>query len=116
MTAERTVSRADHEAFINSTHTLVSDLKILLEKITEASEVNAPKKRLSAPESVLLLKMLEAVQRFRTSQMEAIMAELEQYDYESGKELIAWLREQMDNLEYDAMRRRLNELAGSYLA
>jgi hypothetical protein len=39
--------------------------------------------------------------------MEEIIAELEGYEYESGGELVSWLREQLDNLEYDAVRERL---------
>jgi hypothetical protein len=39
--------------------------------------------------------------------MEEILDKLEMYHYESGGELVQWLREQMDNLEYDAIRDRL---------
>jgi hypothetical protein len=38
------------------------------------------------------------------------LAELEKYEYESGGELIPWLREQIDNLEYDAVREKLEEI------
>ena len=38
------------------------------------------------------------------------MTELELHESETGEELITWLREQMDNLEYDAMQERLSQL------
>jgi hypothetical protein len=42
--------------------------------------------------------------------MEGILDEIESYDYESGGELVLWLREQMDNLEYDEICTKLESL------
>jgi hypothetical protein len=42
--------------------------------------------------------------------MEDTLAELEEYEYESGGDLVEWLREQMDNLEYEAIQERLEEI------
>ena len=39
--------------------------------------------------------------------MEEILRKLEENEYESGGELIIWLREQLDNLEYDVIGERL---------
>jgi hypothetical protein len=41
--------------------------------------------------------------------MEETLAKLEGYEYESGGALVAWLRKQADDLEYDAIRERLEE-------
>jgi hypothetical protein len=38
--------------------------------------------------------------------------ELEQYRYETGEDLIRWLREQAENFDYDAMHKRLENLPG----
>jgi hypothetical protein len=38
------------------------------------------------------------------------MTALEGCEYESGGELIPWIREQLDNLEYDAIREKLESL------
>jgi hypothetical protein len=40
------------------------------------------------------------------------MMELDKYEYDSGGELVSWLREQLDNLEYDAIRDRLEDRDG----
>ena len=42
--------------------------------------------------------------------MEEIMDELERYEYEEGGELVAWLREQIDSLEYEAIVCRIDRL------
>jgi hypothetical protein len=39
--------------------------------------------------------------------MENVVSELERYEYETRGDLVAWLREQMDDLEYDGIRKRL---------
>jgi hypothetical protein len=40
-------------------------------------------------------------------EMETVMEELERYDYDRGAELVTWLREQVDNLEYASVMNRL---------
>ena len=63
------------------------------------------------PDPVLLRELAEACKRYKANIMEEALEKLEQYHYESGGELVQWLREQMDNLEYDIILKRLeNEL------
>jgi hypothetical protein len=90
---------------------LIEDAGILLQNIqkflTEITGQQKIKPQASAPEPAMLAKLLEACEAYRTSIMEEILQELESYEYESGGELVAWLREQLDNLEYDAILERL---------
>jgi hypothetical protein len=45
--------------------------------------------------------------------MEEAVRDLKRYEYEACGELVPWLREQIDNLEYDAVAERLKSfLAG----
>jgi hypothetical protein len=62
-----------------------------------------------SPDRVLLQKMLDASKRSMTSEMENILADLERYDYESGGEIVDWIRERIDGLEYTAIAERLEE-------
>ncbi|MCL2009690.1 MAG: ATP-binding protein [Synergistaceae bacterium] len=102
--------RLSNGAFIAHLESLIAGLTEVLKHAAEASGADKPKERLPEPESSLLQNLLEAAAHFKSSQMEDVMGELEQYEYETGGELITWLKEQMDNLEYDAMRERLEEL------
>jgi CheY-like chemotaxis protein len=95
-------------AFIVKVETALEDLKKLLET---AAENNSPKKKTAAPDTSLLEKLVDASKRFKPAVMENIMTELEGCEYESGGDLIPWLREQIDNLEYDAVREKLESLA-----
>jgi CheY-like chemotaxis protein/HPt (histidine-containing phosphotransfer) domain-containing protein len=100
--------RMGNEAFLVYMEILIANLTGFLGHANELSATDIPKKRLPAPDEALLRKLLEETTRFRTPQMEEVMSRLEQFEYESGGELVAWLREQIDNLEYDAIKERLS--------
>jgi PAS domain S-box-containing protein len=91
-------------AFIAKAETLLGGLRKLLEG---AAEKGGDKPRAPEPDKALLEKLLDASKHFKPAIMEEIMTELEGCEYESGGELIPWLREQLDNLEYDAIREKL---------
>jgi signal transduction histidine kinase/DNA-binding response OmpR family regulator len=98
--------QAANADFIKMTESLLSDIGELLEKIDAGK---AAKKKVPSPDPVALANLLEAAKRYKTTIMENILDEIESCEYESGGELVAWLREQMDNLEYDAICSRLEE-------
>jgi signal transduction histidine kinase/DNA-binding response OmpR family regulator len=93
--------------FIESVELLLIDIGDLLKK---AEAEKSEKRKAAAPDPALLEKLLDACRRFKSSQMEEAQAELESFEYESGGELVSWLREQLDNLEYDAIRERLESM------
>ncbi|MDR1946984.1 MAG: response regulator [Desulfovibrio sp.] len=102
---------ADNGDFLGSVDKLLDDLRKLLKKVSE-EKTETEKPRAPSPDKLLLQKLADDCALFRTSEMEATLLELEGYAYESGGELVAWLREQLDNLEYDAMLERLQNESG----
>jgi hypothetical protein len=90
-------------------------VEILLERIREILEKIAggkeAKPRAPSPDPALLRELLEACKRYRSNVMEEILVKLESSDYDSGGDLVGWLREQADNLEYDAIIERLETSA-----
>jgi signal transduction histidine kinase/CheY-like chemotaxis protein len=99
--------QAQNGRFIKTTETLLSSLEELLEKVSPKT----PRQKASVPDQALLQKIAEACARYQAKEMEEALAGLEQYEYESGGELVQWLRKQADNLEYDAIRERLASAA-----
>ncbi|GHS85599.1 hypothetical protein AGMMS49957_02000 [Synergistales bacterium] len=95
--------------FISSIEDLVEDLKRLLRKVEERGGPKA-KEHKDAVDRCALMQLLDACRRFKTTAMEEAMAGIEIYDYESDAELASWLREQLDNLEYDSIAKRLEEV------
>jgi CheY-like chemotaxis protein len=98
---------ASNLSFIEMTESLLAGLGDILKKAEDGKEA---KQKVSSPDTALLEKLLNATRRYKSGLMEEIMGEIESYDYESGGGLVLWLREQMDNLEYDAICSRLEEM------
>jgi PAS domain S-box-containing protein len=99
--------RAKNATFIAKAAALLDGLRKLLESAAAGGE---EKRKAAAPDRELLEKLLDASRRFKPAIMEEVMTELESCEYESGGELIPWLREQLDNLEYDAIREKLESM------
>jgi signal transduction histidine kinase/DNA-binding response OmpR family regulator/HPt (histidine-containing phosphotransfer) domain-containing protein len=94
--------------FIHTAESLLADLDKLLKSVEKSRcETHTAKERALSPDSALLEKMRAASMRSMTSEMESILTELERYEYESGGELVEWMRERIDNLEYRAITERL---------
>jgi HPt (histidine-containing phosphotransfer) domain-containing protein len=101
--------RAKNSGFIKTVETLISGLNELLAKV----EKNRDKKqRAGTPDPNLLDKLLEAGKQYNLALMEEAVTELEKYEYDSGGDLVLWLREQVDNLEYEAIQDRLENHDG----
>jgi CheY-like chemotaxis protein len=96
--------QAKNPAFIEMAEALLQELEKILEKAVASLGV---RKKMPSVDPALLSKMLDAARHYKSTLMEEILNSMESCDYESGGDLVAWLREQMDNLEYDAICRRL---------
>jgi CheY-like chemotaxis protein/anti-sigma regulatory factor (Ser/Thr protein kinase) len=98
----------ENGAFIEAAEVLLAKLRDLVERHTLAREIE--KKRAAAPDPALLEKLLDASKQFKPVVMEEILSEIEQWEYEAQGDLVQWLREQLDNLEYEAIRERLETI------
>jgi CheY-like chemotaxis protein len=96
---------AHNDNFIKTIEKLLENLGRFL------AELGGGDRRLAAaePDPALLEKLLEACKDYDIAKMEEAVTELENYDYESGADLVSWLRKQLDNVEYDAVRKRLEQ-------
>ncbi|MDR2479084.1 MAG: response regulator [Treponema sp.] len=72
---------------------------------------SGPKERKTSPDGTLLDELKAACEDFDMDRIDAAMAELEKYEYESLQDLIVWLREMVDKMDFDSMAKRL---AGQY--
>jgi signal transduction histidine kinase/CheY-like chemotaxis protein len=96
--------QAENAPFIAKAELLLAALEAVLR---EAEERKAAKPKASAPDEGMLTKLLNEARRYQASAMEETLAEIESYEYERGGELVVWLRDQLDNLEYEAIQKRL---------
>jgi CheY-like chemotaxis protein len=98
--------QTQNSAFIEMVELLILDLGKLLERAAASKEA---KHTIPSPDTALLARLFDAAKRYKATLMEEIMTGIESNEYESGGELVTWLREQIDNLEYDAICKRLEE-------
>jgi CheY-like chemotaxis protein len=102
----------DNPMFIDMAESLLAKIGELLEKV-DGGKKQKPRKY--APDPSLLDKLLEAVKSYKSTLMEETMCAIESFDYDSDMELVTWLRQQMDNLEYDAIRQKLESRMPSHV-
>jgi hypothetical protein len=98
--------REKNSGLIEKTEKLLENIGIILRKLEDEKE---EKEQAAAPDQSLLTKLLEGCKRYNLTLMEEALTELEKYNYDTGAELITWLRKEFDNLEYDAIQKRLEQ-------
>jgi len=99
--------KANSGPFIDRSTALHASLESFLAANTKPAEKGST---LASPDPALLARLLDACKQFRSTTMEEILKQLEAFEYETNGDLIPWLREQMDNLEYDVIEARLAEM------
>jgi signal transduction histidine kinase/DNA-binding response OmpR family regulator len=97
---------ADNDAFIAAAEILIRELTIMLRDFPLAPHEDNREVR-PRPDPVTLTKLMNACQTFKNSEIQKSLKALESYSYQIDSELITWLREQADNIEYDAIYERL---------
>ena len=90
--------------------TVSSILQQLNDFLTSIKQPAGDKPLSGAPDTALLAQLLDACKQYKSSLMEDIIGKLEAFHYETDGDLVAWLREQLDNLEYDAIQERLESI------
>ncbi|MDR2093880.1 MAG: response regulator [Azoarcus sp.] len=96
--------RRNNPLFIQAAEAFLARLVTLFD---DTGQDGDDKARRPAPDEALLTRMEEAAAEFRIGIMEDVMNALEGFTYETQAELIAWLREQVDRMEFVAIRERL---------
>jgi signal transduction histidine kinase/CheY-like chemotaxis protein len=95
--------RAQNGRFLEMAEKFLASLEDMLQKSAQGKYRQSAR----APDPALLQNLAEACAHYRANLMYEIIAGLEKYQYESGGELVTWLREKANNLEYDAIWERL---------
>jgi CheY-like chemotaxis protein len=86
---------------------LLGNLETLLANMEEFLAHKENKPQLPAPNRDLLDRLLAACKEYNITVMEEALIELEKYSYESGEDLVTWLRQHLDNFDYEAIQERL---------
>jgi CheY-like chemotaxis protein len=101
-----------NDGFIHDAETLVANITNALKEIESQGN---EKEEHNGIDPSLLEEILDAAQHFKTKALDNIVAELKKYSYTSAAdaEMVNWLYEQVENLEYDAIVERLKKIEGN---
>jgi CheY-like chemotaxis protein len=94
---------ANNGAFLEAADRLLANLSSSLE-VLRASEKKPEK---AEPDSEVLERLREACAKYDMDEVDATMAELERFTYARQPELVAWLRESVDKMEFQQILDRL---------
>ena len=89
--------RAGNSPFIAYMQGFLDSIEAALAKLGRTSA----KPTAAAPDPAVLRELREACGEYNVDRVDKAMLALESFEYENGTELVAWLREQADNMSYE---------------
>jgi CheY-like chemotaxis protein/anti-sigma regulatory factor (Ser/Thr protein kinase) len=106
-------AKADDLQFVlDNNGAFLAAARSLLESLQKAiSDYDAahPKEKKSAPDADVLEALRSACEAFDINGVDSAMGELESYEYETGGELVKWLRDQVDIMGFAQIAVRLSK-------
>jgi len=99
------VSR-NNATFIKTIERLIKDIESILGEIA----VKNPKPRKEKPDSDVLSRLCAACAAYNMDAVDAAMAEMEAYEYDSDDGLAAWLRENVEQMNLSRIAEKLSAL------
>ncbi|MCL2186510.1 MAG: ATP-binding protein [Treponema sp.] len=97
--------KMNHHVFIENARNLVRNIEDILSNINAKSE----KLSLDRPDIKILHKLMEACNDYDMGKADDAMAELERYKYDSDNDLVIWLRDSIDRMQFEEIVEKLSE-------
>jgi len=97
---------ANNQIFLKVAWQLVTDIENMLANMDEEH----PKPKRDKPDEAVLSKLLNACRNYDMDGVDAAMADLEEYLYEFDGGLVAWLKNNVESMNFPQVRERLSEL------
>jgi len=94
----------NNETFISNTGKIVAGIK----EWVDDYDAKNKKPLLKAPSPIVLEKLRQSCMNFSMRDIDSAMSELENADYEQDADLVAWLREKINNSELSEIAERIN--------
>jgi HPt (histidine-containing phosphotransfer) domain-containing protein len=102
-----------NDALLHETENLVADIKAWFERHADKADKTA-KPQLPESDRGLLDRLRRSCEHYDHDGANNVMTELEKNSYENGADLIIWLREKIDTLDFDEIVERLAEYHDSH--
>ena len=97
---------ANNREFVESIRQLIHELEEMIKAVNSEDQ----KQMKDKPDAASLAGLLAACEAFEIEKVYEAMKDLERYEYKSGNELVSWLRENADLMNYTLIADRLLKL------
>jgi signal transduction histidine kinase/CheY-like chemotaxis protein len=94
----------NRSGFLTETTKFINSLSNVLNDIESVN----PKPQKDVPDAELLEKLSEYCGSFNMDGIDGVIAELDSYEYESGRPLVSWIKERVERMEFSEIRDRLS--------
>ena len=101
--------RAHNQDFLKTVEELIAYIDNVLATMNEEN----PKPRRNKPDGETLAAILAACKEYDMDGVDAAMEEMEKFEYESGSELVAWLRTNVEQMNFTQIEEKLSALTGN---
>jgi chemotaxis protein histidine kinase CheA len=101
---EQLAKDQEKETVLAENGAFITYMEKLLDSICEALELYGYERKkplAAAPDQALLQELREACGAYDINRVDQAMLRLESFEYESGTELVNWLRRQVDDMNFD---------------
>jgi CheY-like chemotaxis protein len=96
----------NNAAFLEEAEKLIADLEKLLQK--KKPQKKAPKK--DKPDREKLIELITACEKYDMDNVDTVMAEIEKFQYNKESDLVEWLRNNVNRLNFKEIIERLDPL------
>jgi HPt (histidine-containing phosphotransfer) domain-containing protein len=96
----------NHPSFLENAWNLVRGIEETLANL----EMESNKPLRDSPDIKILHELMAACQNFDMGGADNAMAELEKYKYESDNDLVLWLRNSVDRMQFEEIVQKLNSI------
>jgi len=96
---------AHNEAFAKTTLKLIDDISAMIAEI-DADNLKPGKDK---PDAKILDALRQACINYEMNGVDAALEELEAWDYDSGGELVSWLRENAEQMNFDEIVEKISD-------
>jgi HPt (histidine-containing phosphotransfer) domain-containing protein len=100
------IVKMNNPIFLEAVKTLIDSLDAMFIDI----DAESPKPIRSEPEKETLAKLLKACKSFNMDDLDAAIAEIEQYHYESDDGFMDWLRETLSRMDLRQIAAKLTDM------
>jgi signal transduction histidine kinase/CheY-like chemotaxis protein len=101
---------AHNADFIKEMRDFLNKIKNLLALVHNETK----KPRRESPDPQLLDQLYQACDSFSMDEADQAITELERYDYQTGNEMVSWLRHKVDRMEFEDINKKLINRNGKW--